>query len=112
MDIHHDTSLRFIFEDDFVFLPFKACIHFSLGKRVRLWLVVRSFICSFRIAHSIFTLTLRFCFSLIQPSTYNIFTCECGHGLDTSGMHLTCCLFGGQWIATHDAIQDIMYAFA
>jgi hypothetical protein len=26
-------------------------------------------------------------------------------------MYLTCYSFGGQWIATDDAIQDIMYAF-
>jgi sialic acid synthase SpsE len=26
-------------------------------------------------------------------------------------MHLACCPFGGQWIATHDAMKDVMYAF-
>ncbi len=36
--------------------------------------------------------------------------CECGHGLDTFGTHLVRWLFGGQWITTHDVIQDIMYA--
>ncbi len=25
-------------------------------------------------------------------------------------MHLTHCSFGGQWIATHDAIRNVMYA--
>jgi hypothetical protein len=37
--------------------------------------------------------------------------CECGHELDTSDMYLSCCPFGGQWIVTHDAIWDVMYAF-
>jgi hypothetical protein len=32
MDIHHDTSLRFILEDDSISLTFKACIHSCLGK--------------------------------------------------------------------------------
>jgi hypothetical protein len=53
---------------------------------------------------------LRFCFSLIQPLAYSLFTCECGHGLDTSDMHLTCCPFGIQWIATPNAIKDVMDA--
>jgi len=38
--------------------------------------------------------------------------CECGHGLDAFGTHLTCCLFRGQWIVTHNVIKNIMYAFA
>jgi hypothetical protein len=37
--------------------------------------------------------------------------CECGHGLNTFNVHLTHCPFGGQQIATHDGIQDIMYVF-
>jgi hypothetical protein len=36
-----------------------------------------------------------FCLGLIQPLTSNLFMCECGHGLDTSSMHLTHCPFGG-----------------
>jgi hypothetical protein len=81
-----------------------------LGKGARLWLVARPFICPFSIAHSTFTSTLHFCFGLIQPLTFSIFTCECEHELDTFGTHLTYCPLGGQWITTHDAIQDIMYA--
>jgi len=38
--------------------------------------------------------------------------CECGHGFDTSGIHLVHCPFRGQWITTHDAILNITYAFA
>jgi hypothetical protein len=37
--------------------------------------------------------------------------CECGHGLDAFGMHLTHCLFKGQQIATHDTIKNFVYAF-
>jgi hypothetical protein len=110
MDILHDTSFRFILEDDSISLTSKACIHSSKGAR--LWLVARLFICSFHIAHSIFTSTLHFRLGLIQPSAFNFFTCECGHVLDTSSTHLTHCPFGGYWIATHDAIWDVMYAFA
>jgi hypothetical protein len=36
--------------------------------------------------------------------------CDCGHGLNASGMHLARCPFGGQQIATHDAIKNIIYA--
>ncbi len=35
--------------------------------------------------------------------------CECGHGLDAFGTHLTQCPFGGQQVATYDAIRNIMY---
>ncbi len=32
--------------------------------------------------------------------------------VDVRLMHLSCCLFKGQWILTHDTIRNIMYAFA
>jgi hypothetical protein len=54
---------------------------------------------------------LCFCLSLIEPSTFNFLMCECEHRLDAFSAHLTCCPFGGQQIATHDNIQDVMYAF-
>jgi hypothetical protein len=38
--------------------------------------------------------------------------CECGHGLNAFGTYLIRCPFEGQGIAIHDAIKDIMYAFA
>jgi len=104
MDLHHDTSLKFILEHDSISSTSRARIHFCSIKGVGLWLVVKAFIHSFHITHSIFTLTLRFCFELIQPLAFNLITCECGHGLDTFGTHLTCWPFGGQWITTHDAI--------
>ncbi len=95
MDIHHNTSLRFILEDDSISLAFRARICSCLGKGVRLWLVANPFIYSFRIAHFTFISTLCFCFGLIQPLASNLFTCECGHKLDTSGTHLIHCSFGG-----------------
>jgi hypothetical protein len=73
----------------------RTYICFCLGKGVGLWLVANPSICSFHIAHSIFTLVLCFCFGLIQLSAFNLLTCECGHGLDTFGMHLVHCLFEG-----------------
>jgi hypothetical protein len=84
MNIYHDTSFRYILENDFISLESKAYIHSCLGKRVELWLIVRPFICSFRITHFNFTSSLRFRFCLIQPLASNIFTCECGHGLNAS----------------------------
>jgi hypothetical protein len=61
-------------------------------------------------SHILFTLALHFRLDLIQPLTSSLLTCECGHGLDASSTHLTRCPFGGQWITTHDAIRDVMYA--
>ncbi len=90
-DIHHDTSLKSILEDDSISSTSKTCIHFCLGKGVGLWLVVRPYVCSFHIAHSIFTSGLFFCFNLIQLSASN----ECGHRLDAFGTHLVRCPFGG-----------------
>jgi hypothetical protein len=85
-------------------------ICFFLGKEARLSLIARPSIHSFPIAHSTFTSTLRFCLSLIQPSTFSLFTCECGHGFDASSIDLRSCLFRGQQITTHDAIKNIVYA--
>jgi len=60
-----------------------------------LWLIVRRSIHLLCIAHSTFMSMLCFHLGLIQPSTYSFLMCECGHGLDAFGMHLTHCLFGG-----------------
>jgi hypothetical protein len=80
MDIHHDTSFIFL-EDGSISSSSGARSHSCLGKRARLWLVVRPFIGLFHIAYFTFTLTLHFCLGLIQPSTFSLFTYECGHGL-------------------------------
>jgi hypothetical protein len=65
VDIHHDTSLRSILEDDSIFLAFRAYICFCSSKGARLWLVARPFSHSFCIAHSTFTSVLCFCLDLI-----------------------------------------------
>jgi hypothetical protein len=96
MDIRHDTSFRSILEHDLICSTFKAHICFCLGKGVGLWLIVKPFICLFRIAHFTFILTLHFHLGSIQPLTFNLFTCECGHGLNASSTHLAHCLFEGQ----------------
>jgi hypothetical protein len=104
MDFHHNTSLRFILEDDSIRSTSKTCIRSCASKGVGLWLVARPSIHLFHITHFIFISTLCFCFGLIQPLASNLFTCECGDELDACSMHLFCCPFGGQWIATHNAI--------
>jgi len=70
MDIHHNTSFKFILEDDSISSTSKACICFCLGKGVGLWLIVRPFIHSFHITHSTFTLKL--CFSSRFDLTFDI----------------------------------------
>jgi hypothetical protein len=111
MDVHHDTSFKSILKYDSISFAFRIHICSCSNKRAGLWLVAKLFIHSFHIAHFTFTSKLHFCLNLIQPSTSSIFTCECGHGLDAFNTHLVRCLFGGQWIATHDAIWNVMYAF-
>jgi hypothetical protein len=93
MDIYHNTFLKFILEDDSISSTFKVYVNSCLGKGARLWLIVRSSVHSFHIAHSIFILALHFHFGLIQPSTSSFFMCEYEHGLDTFGTHLACCMF-------------------
>ncbi len=97
-------------EDDSNSLASKICIRSCLGMRAGLWLVARPSIHSLRITHFTFTLMLRFHFGLIQPLIFSFFMCECGHGLDAFGTHLVHYSFGGQRIATHDAIRNVMYA--
>jgi len=72
MDFHHDTSLKSILQDDSISSTSKANICSCLSKGVGLWSVVRPFICLFRIAHSIFTSVLHFCFGLIRPLAFNL----------------------------------------
>jgi hypothetical protein len=106
MDTHHDTSFRFILEDDFIPSTSKARIHFCSGKGARLWLVAKPSICSFCITHFIFTLVLCFRLGLIQPLASSPLTYKCGHKLQAFNTHLAQCPFGGQRIATHDTIQE------
>jgi hypothetical protein len=107
----NDCKMIPILEDDSISSTFRAHIHFCLGKGTGLWLMVKPSIYSFHIAHSTFTLELCCHFGLIQPSTFNLFTCECGHGLNTYGTHVKC-PFRGQRITTHDTIRDFMYIVA
>jgi hypothetical protein len=65
IDIHHDTSLKFILEDDSISSACKAHIRFCLGKGVGLWLVARPSIHLFHITHTTFTSTLCFHLGLI-----------------------------------------------
>ncbi len=104
MDIHHDTSLRFILEDDSISSTPRVRIHSCLSKGVGLWLVVRPSIRLFYIMHYVFTSRLHFRLCLIEPSTSNLLTCECGHGLDVFGTHLIHCMFRSEWISTHAVI--------
>jgi hypothetical protein len=110
MDLHHDTSFRSILEDDYISSTSGARIRSCSGKGEGLWLIIKPFIRLFCIAHFTFNLTLHFRLGWNQASTFSLFTCECGHELDAFSTHLTCCLFRGQRITTHDAIWNIMYA--
>jgi hypothetical protein len=113
MDIHHNTSFRSsILEDDSISSTSKAHICICSGKRSALWLIIKPSIYSFCITHFIFTSMLHFRFNLTQLLASSLFTCKCGHRLDTFGMHLVHCLFGGQQTITHDAIWDVMCALA
>jgi hypothetical protein len=112
MYIQHNTSIKFILEDDSISSTSRICICSYSSKGAGLWLVANPSIHSFHIAHSTFTLTLHFRLDLIQPLTFSFLTCECGHKLDIFGTRLVHCPFGGQWIATHDTIWNVMYAFA
>jgi hypothetical protein len=96
MDLHHNTSLKSILEDDSISSTSRVRICFCLRKVAGLWLVVRLFICSFHIAHFSFASTFCFCFNLIQPSIFSLLTCECGHELNAFGTHLVHCSFQGQ----------------
>ncbi len=96
MDIHHGTSFRAILEYDSIFSTSSAHIHSCSGKGARLWLVVRSSICLFRITHFTFASTTHFCFNLIKPLASSLLTSKCEHGLDKFGTHLAHYPFGGQ----------------
>jgi hypothetical protein len=65
MDIHHDTSFKFILEDDSISSTSKAHICSCSGKGVWLWLIAKPFIRLFHITHFTFTSTLHFCLILI-----------------------------------------------
>jgi hypothetical protein len=56
MDIHRDKFFKSILEDDSISSTSKTSICFCSNKEVGLWLIVKPFIGSFHITHSIFTL--------------------------------------------------------
>jgi len=59
-----------------------------------------------------FHLNIVFLFQFDSPLAFSFLTCEYGHMFDAYGKDIANCLFGGQQIATHDTIWDVMYAFA
>jgi hypothetical protein len=63
MNFHHNTSLRYILDDDSISLAFRAYIHFYSSKGAGL--VARSFIHLFHITDFTFTSTLHFFLGLI-----------------------------------------------
>ncbi len=65
MDFHHETSFRSILEDDSISSASRTCICSCSSKGVGLWLVVKSSMHLFHIAHFTFTLALHFCFGFI-----------------------------------------------
>jgi hypothetical protein len=73
VDIHHNTSLRFILENDSISSTSKGHIHFFFSKGIGLWLVAKPFIYWFCITHSTFILALHFYLNLILSSTFNSF---------------------------------------
>ncbi len=77
MDIHQNTSFKFILEDDSISFTSKAHIHFCLGKGIRLWLIIRPSIYSLFIAHSTFTSMMHFCLSLtMMHLALNFLSCH------------------------------------
>jgi hypothetical protein len=74
MDVHHNTSLRSILEDDSISSTCRTHIHFFSNKWARLWWVVRPSICSFHIAHFTFSSVLRFHLGLIHLLTPSLLT--------------------------------------
>ncbi len=80
MDIHQDTSLRSILEDDSISFTSRTRMCFCLGKGSGLWLVVRPSICSFHIAHFTFTSTLHFHLNLIHLLASSFLTCDVDMG--------------------------------
>jgi hypothetical protein len=67
IDIHHNTSLRFILKDDSSSSTFRVYICSHVGKGAGLWLVIRPSIHLVHITHSTFISSLCFCLDLIQP---------------------------------------------
>jgi hypothetical protein len=108
MDIHHDTSFKFILEDDSISSASRAHIRSSSCKGVGLWLVVNHLSIHFT-SHILFS-PQRYVFISIWFSLRNLLMCECEHRLDAYGTHLARYLFRGQWIITHGTIWNVMSA--
>ncbi len=77
-----------------------------------MWLSTHPIIPSFKIASDIFCSSLRTRLSLPHPTTCGLFRCICNHAINLIGIHIFCCVNGGEHTTTHDVIQDFFASIA
>jgi hypothetical protein len=81
----------------------KSCV----GPSVNAWLFVHLVILSFHLALDVFYFVSCIRLGLPHPLTLKLIHYICGQPLNLVGTHLLCCSHGGEWIASHNVVQNV-----
>ncbi len=77
------------------------------GPRVCAWLFAHLVILSFHLAFNFFYSVLHIRLGVPHPLTLGLIHYICGQTLNLMGTHLLCCSHGGEWIASHNVVQNV-----
>jgi hypothetical protein len=78
-----------------------------VSPKVSAWHFVHLVILSFHLALDVFCFVLCIRLGLPRPLTLRLIHYICDQPLNLVGTHLLCCSHGGEWIISHNVIQDV-----
>jgi hypothetical protein len=83
-----------------------------VGLSANVWLLTCLVILFFHLLSDDFSTTLHTRLGLSQPLILGVSHYICNQPLDPMGIHLLCCMHGGERMASHDVVQDVFGAIA
>ncbi len=89
-----------------------ACLRSCEGLKANVWLFVRLGVSLFHLPSNVFTSTLHIRLGFPRPLTFKVTHCLYGQLLNVVKTHLLLCSHGGEWIASHDLVQNAFVSIA
>jgi hypothetical protein len=89
-----------------------ACLRSYEGLKANAWLFVCLVVSFFHLPSNVFTFTLHIRLGLPHPLTLKVTHCLYGQPLNVVKTHLLLCSHGGEWIVSHDVVQDAFVSIA
>jgi hypothetical protein len=89
-----------------------ACLRSCEGLKANAWLFVCLGVSLFHLPSNVFTSTLHIRLGFPCPLTLKVTHCLYGQALNVVKSHLLICSHGGEWIASHDVVQNAFVSIA